>query len=44
MCAMTSRPYGWDLRNIVKIDQGTASCELFHFFKHCRNDSNENFL
>ena len=21
MCAMASRPYGWDLRNIAKIDQ-----------------------
>ena len=44
MCAMTSRPYGWGLRNIAKIDQERANCELFHFFfKNCRNDSTELF-
>ena len=32
MCAMTSRPYDWDLRNIAKIDQGTATRDLFQFF------------
>ena len=32
MCAMTSRPHGWYLRNIAKIDQATANDELFHFF------------
>ena len=44
MCAMTSRLYGWYLRNIVKIDQETANDELSHFFfKNCRNDSTETF-
>ena len=44
MFAMTSRPYGWGLRNIAKIDRGTANYELLlFFFKNCRNDSNENF-
>ena len=44
MCAMLLPSYGWDLRNIAEIDQGTANCELFHFFlKNCRIDSNENF-
>ena len=32
MCAMTSRPYGWGLRNIAKSDQETANCETFSFF------------
>ena len=32
MCAMTSRSYGWGLRNISKIDQETANCELSQFF------------
>ena len=41
MCAMTSRPYGLDWRNKAKIDQETANCELFNFFKVCCNDSNE---
>ena len=28
--------YGWDLRNIAEIYQGTANRELFQFFfKHC---------
>ena len=36
--------YGWELRNIAEIDQGTANCELLQFFfKNCRNDSNEIF-
>ena len=44
MCAMLLTSYGWDLRNIAKIDKGTANCErLLFFFKNCRNDSNENF-
>ena len=34
MCAMRSTSYGWDLRNIVKIDQGTAGCELFSIFSN----------
>ena len=29
MCAMTSILYGWDLRNIAKLDQGTANYEVF---------------
>ena len=33
MCAMTSRLYGWYLRNIVKIDEETANGELTHFFQ-----------
>ena len=33
MSAMTSRPYGWGLRNIAKIDQEIDNCELFNFFK-----------
>ena len=32
MCAMLLTSYGWDLRNIAEIDQGTANCELFQFF------------
>ena len=44
MRAMTSRPYGWYLRNIAKTDQEPANSELFHFlFKNCRNDSTETF-
>ena len=44
MCAMLLTSYGWDLRNIAEIDQGTANCELFQFFfKNCRNDSTEIF-
>ena len=44
MCAMSSRPYGWYLRNIAKIDQEPANSELFHFlFKNCRNVSTETF-
>ena len=40
MCAMTLTSYGWDLRNIDKIDQETANCEFFQFFfENCRNDS-----
>ena len=44
MCAMTSRLYGWGLRNVAKIDEEKANCELFIFFKNCRNDSTEIFL
>ena len=44
MCAMTSRPYGLDLRNIAKIDQEKTICDLFQFFfENCRNDLNEIF-
>ena len=32
MCAMLLTSYGWDLRNIAEIDQGTANCELFSIF------------
>ena len=32
MCAMLITSYGWDLRNIAEIDQGTANCELLQFF------------
>ena len=32
MCAMLITSYGWDLRNIAEIDQGTANCELLHSF------------
>ena len=32
MCAMLLTSYGWDLRTIAEIDQGTANCELFQFF------------
>ena len=32
MCAMFLTLYGWYLRNIAKIDQETAKCELFLFF------------
>ena len=32
MCAMFLKSDGWDLRNIAKIDQGTANCELLQFF------------
>ena len=40
LCAMTSRPHGWYLRNIAKIDQETSNDELFHFFfQNCLNDS-----
>ena len=35
MCAMFLTLYGWYLRNVAEIDQGTANCELFSFlFKH----------
>ena len=35
MCAMFLTLYGWYLRNVAEIDQGTANCELFqYFFKH----------
>ena len=33
MCAMTSRLYGWYLRNIAKIDEEPANSEPFHFFQ-----------
>ena len=42
MCAMTSRPYGWGLRNIAKSDRETANCELFSFF-YQKHESNEIF-
>ena len=32
MCAKLLTSYGWDLRNIAEIDQGTANCELLQFF------------
>ena len=32
MCAMLITSYGWDLRNIAEIDQGTANCELLQYF------------
>ena len=35
MCAMFLTFYGWYLRNVAEIDQGTTNCELFQFFfKH----------
>ena len=33
MCAMLLTTYGWVLRNIAEIDQGTANCESLHFFR-----------
>ena len=32
MCAMFLTSYGWDLRNIAEIDQGTANGELLQHF------------
>ena len=32
ICATLLTSYGWHLRNIAEIDQGTANCELLHFF------------
>ena len=46
MCAMLLTSYGWDLRNIAKIDQGTANLPIvnfFSFFKHCQR-LERNFL
>ena len=44
MCALLITTYGWDLRNIAENDQGSARCELFHFFfENCRYDSTEIF-
>ena len=35
MFAMFLTLYDWYLRNVAEIYQGTANCELFHFFfKH----------
>ena len=34
MCAMFLTLYGWYLRNVAEIDQGTTNCELFQFFSN----------
>ena len=44
MCAMIFLLYGWDLRNIAKIDQGMATCELFQFCQRQSTRFERNYL
>ena len=48
ICAMASKSYGWDVRNIAKISPKMAKKTVifrffFDFLKNCPYDSNENF-
>ena len=44
MCAMTSSPFDWDLKNINLIDQESVNCELFQFFQRLSTRFERNFL
>ena len=42
ICAMASKSYGWDVRNIAKISPKMAKKQpFFDFFTNCSYDSNE---
>ena len=44
MCAMTSRPFDWDLKNMNWIDQESVNFELFQFFQRLSTRFERNFL
>ena len=44
LCAMILISYWWDLRNIAKIDQGSAECEIFQFCQRLSTRFERNFL